>query len=118
MFDIQTEITTPVKFAGKILFVDGIGAFIAVSYIIDIASKAYRPFQFPAIFFLCGMYLFWVFPSSGNKGKRHYHRLIYLLFRNKKTYLSEPFIPFEQEEIYDESVESEEELELYEVTEG
>ncbi|OTN84059.1 hypothetical protein A5819_003609 [Enterococcus sp. 7E2_DIV0204] len=117
MFDIQKEITTPVKFWGKLLFIDGIGGLVAITYSLDLSQKAYQPFQIPSVIFLLGMYLFWVFPSKGNKGKRHYHRLFYLLFRNKQTYLSEPFISFEQEEVYDESIETEEELELYDVSE-
>lgn len=118
MFDIQKEITTPTKFIGKLLFIDGIGALLAVTYTLDLAKRAYQPFQIPAVIFLLLMYLFWVLPSRSNKGKRNYHRLLYILTRNKQTYLSEPFISYQQEEQYDDSVETDDELDLYDISEG
>lgn len=117
MFDIQEEITTPVKFWGKILFIDGVVTLIFFNYATQITELAYRPFQLPALLFLVGMYLFWIFPSKNNQRKRHYHRLLYVLFRNRTTYLSMEFYSFQQEELLDESLESEVELALFDINE-
>lgn len=117
MFDIQEEITTPVKFWGKILFIDGVATLIFFNYATQITELAYRPFQVPSLIFLVGMYLFWIFPSKHNQRKRHYHRLIYVLSRNKKTYLSMEFYSFQQEETFDETLESEKELALFDFEE-
>ncbi|EHR4850942.1 hypothetical protein KUB85_001278 [Enterococcus faecalis] len=117
MFDIQEEITTPVKFWGKILFIDGIVTIIFFNYATQITELAYRPLQLPAIIFLLSMYLFWVFPSKKNKRKRHYHRLFYILFRNRQTYLSMAFYDYQQDEYLDNTFDSEDELELYSIYE-
>lgn len=118
MFDIQEEITTPVKFWGKILFIDGVATIIFFNYATQITELAYRPFQLLAIFFLLSMYLFWIFPSKKNTRKRHYHRLFYVLSRNRQTYLSMEFYGYQQEEYLDDSLESEEDLELFSIYEG
>ena len=118
MFDIQEEITTPVKFWGKILFIDGVATIIFFNYATQITELAYRPFQLPAIFFLLSMYLFWIFPSNNITRKRHYHRLFYVLSRNRQTYLSMEFYGYQQEEYLDDSLESEEDLELFSIYEG
>ena len=118
MFDIQEEITTPVKFWGKILFIDGVATIIFFNYATQITELAYRPFQLPAIFFLLSMYLFWIFPIKKNTRKRHYHRLFYVLSRNRQTYLSMEFYGYQQEEYLDDSLESEEDLELFSIYEG
>lgn len=117
MFDIQEEITTPVKFWGKILFIDGVATLIFFNYATQITEMAYRPFQLPALFFLIGIYLFWIFPSKYNQRKRHYHRLIYVLSRNRKTYLSMEFYSYQQEELLDETLESETDLALFDFEE-
>ncbi len=64
------------------------------------------------------MYLFWIFPSKKNTRKRHYHRLFYVLSRNRQTYLSMEFYGYQQEEYLDDSLESEEDLELFSIYEG
>lgn len=116
MFEIQNEITTPVKFFGKLLLTDALGALAVFNYGLPIANAAYSPLKIPSIIFIFGIYVFWIFPSKHNKRKRHYHRLFYMLTRNRHSYLSMEFYSFYQEELYDETVESEEELELYDVS--
>lgn len=117
MFDIQEEITTPVKFWGKIVMTDGVFTLVFFNYARELTGIAYQPFQFPSLIFLFGMYLFWLFPSKRNKGKRNYHRLIYILGRNRQTYYSIEYYSYSQDEQLDESVESDEELSFYDIEE-